>query len=55
MHEIEINIFQYRANFVSIKINQAPAKHRPQFERFLKDFFDERHLAESFHAFCVIM
>ena len=31
--------------------------HRPQFERFLKDFFDEyeRHLAENFHAFCVIL
>ena len=33
------------------------AHHRPQFERFLKDFFDEheRHLAENFHAFCVIL
>ena len=31
--------------------------HRPQFERFLKDFFDEheRHLAENVHAFCVIL
>ena len=31
--------------------------HRPQFERFLKDFFNEyeRHLAENFHAFCVIL
>ena len=30
--------------------------HRPQFERFLKDFFDEheRHLAENVHAFRVI-
>ena len=34
-----------------------PYSHRPQFERFLKDFFDEhgRHLAENFHAFCVIL
>ena len=33
------------------------SNHRPQFERFLKDFFDEheRHLAENFHAFCVIL
>ena len=32
-------------------------QHRPQFERFLKDFFDEyeRHLAENVHAFCVIL
>ena len=31
--------------------------HRLQFERFLKDFFDEheRHLAENVHAFCVIL
>ena len=31
--------------------------HCPQFECFLKDFFDEykRHLAENFHAFCVIL
>ena len=31
--------------------------HRPQFERFLKDFFDEheRHLAENVHEFCVIL
>ena len=32
-------------------------RHRPQFEHFLKDFFDEhkRHLAENVHAFCVIL
>ena len=33
------------------------AVHRTQFEHFLKDFFDEyeRHLAENFCAFCVIL
>ena len=33
------------------------AIHRPQFERFLKDFFDEheRHLAENCHAFWAIL
>ena len=45
----------FRANWIHSSL--AVGKHRPQFERFLKDFFDEyeRHLAENFHAFCVIL